>query len=63
MRIHNVDNDDWSVQHITRWVPEWMGEGLRKGVASYVIGAKHLWEHATYAALGKASGAHGVFAR
>lgn len=46
------------------WLPK-MGCDLlqRRAVLGYVRGAKHLVQHAKYAALGRMSGAHGVFAR
>jgi hypothetical protein len=46
------------------WLPK-MGCDLlqRRAVSEYIRGAKHLVQHAKYAALGRMSGAHGVFAR
>ncbi|KAJ9123212.1 hypothetical protein QFC22_001406 [Naganishia vaughanmartiniae] len=46
------------------WMPR-MGCDLlqRKEVEEYVRGAKHLVQHAKYAAAGRMSGSHGIFAR
>lgn len=53
MRLHDIDNylnaDEYKL------VPKWGRE--------YWVAARHLWEHAKYTALGRASGAHGVLAK
>lgn len=46
------------------WLPAFGCDVLqRREVAEYIRGAKHLVQHAKYAALGRMSGAHGIFAR
>ena len=46
------------------WLPGAVCDLLRRHeVQEYVRGAKHLLQHSKYAALGRMSGAHGVFAR
>lgn len=52
MRLHDVDD---TVPDLPGWVTGALG--------TYIVGARHLWEHYRYAALGKASGAHGVLAK
>lgn len=58
MRLHDVPEE----------APEWVRsipgrEDVRGMVGRYVVGARHLWTHAGYMALGRASGAHGVMAK
>lgn len=53
MRLHNVDDDLGA--EVNKKVPEWARE--------YALAARHLWEHAKFAGLGRASGAHGVLAK
>lgn len=46
------------------WIPAFAcGLLRRREIEEYIRGAKHLVQHAKYAALGRMSGAHGVFAR
>ena len=65
-----------SVAHISKWAggvpvrihdiqetPVPSGDYLQPHVGNYLLAAKHIWEHAKYMALGRASGAHGVLAR
>lgn len=60
VRLHDIPSET------PEWVGEWMGwlpQGVRGGMGKYVMGARHLWGHAKYMALGRASGAHGVMAK
>jgi glycosylphosphatidylinositol transamidase len=63
VRLHNVEAEPpgW----LGPWTA-WLGESradLRGMAGKYAVGARHLWEHARYMALGRASGAHGVMAK
>ena len=52
-RIHDLPDS------AARYGPSWLQDPLE----SYLVGARHLWDHFTYAALGRASGGHGVLAK
>ncbi|KAL7424930.1 Glycosyl phosphatidyl inositol protein transamidase complex subunit [Cryptotrichosporon argae] len=50
-RLHDLDAS----------APEWASWG--QAVQDYVVGARHLWAHAQFAALGKPSAAHGLLSQ
>lgn len=64
MRLHDVDNNppEWVGRYLG-WIGGEVGEAMKRVVGRYVVGARHLWEHGKYMALGRASGAHGVMAK
>lgn len=53
MRLHDINNNLNADEYA--WIPRWGRE--------YWVAARHLWEHARYTALGRASAGHGVLAK
>lgn len=60
-RLPNQDIPN-TIAHVGKWAGG-VEMRLHSVEGGYMDGARHLWEHAKYAALGRASGAHGVLAK
>lgn len=67
-RLHDIE--DSPGRHEPQWlnrlpafVDGYALDKVKRHLGTYFLGATYLWEHARYAAFGRASGAHGVLAK